>query len=479
MRETHPPRPVRPGPVPRPLQQGQGASTTRKRLEEAERELEEAYLLRPRDPKVLNLLGLVYFKQEKFEKAEEVYRKLVAESPEAHTLYYNLGLIYFKLNRLEEAESAFLKALELATDNPKINFYLGSIYERLQRFQDAIYQYRQAGANIMVRRVEDKIAAAARGSGLAPPATAAPAPQGRHGRVPEDQPPGSSAANRSTILPKHARSGPRTDGYPFAGQRPCAPSARSCWPRAPPAAIMTGHRPLPPQTEAPADSTLPPHGATASRRSSRSRSRTDRPAGTPSRLPRRATEVFRFLENNLMEIDFSGKVFIKQGTIYSYSGNLTFWVKDKRPGGAPALVIITGTGKVILTDKDREITFMQVAGRDDLRRARPPAGLRGDADAALRAAWASSLGGSRSWPSRAAGMVALSVASKPLTLSRDAGPAGLGARRLGHHLERRRHAPPRGRPPDLRGDAPAGRRPAGPLVRLEGSGRVLVEQTSP
>src|SRR5262247_3009821 len=130
-----------------------------KRFEEAERELEEAYLLRPRDQKVLNLLGLVYFKQDKFEKAEEVYRKLVAESPEAHTLYYNLGLIYFKLNRLEDAENAFLKALELTKDNPKINFYLGSIYERLHRFKDAIYQYRQAGANLMVRRVEDKLAA--------------------------------------------------------------------------------------------------------------------------------------------------------------------------------------------------------------------------------------------------------------------------------------------------------------------------------
>ena len=116
-----------------------------KRFEEAERELEEAYLLRPRDQKVLNLLGLVYFKQDKYEKAEEVYRKLAAESPDAHTLFYNLGLIYFKLGRLEEAETAFLKALELNKDNPKINFYLGSIYERLHRFQDAIYQYRQAG----------------------------------------------------------------------------------------------------------------------------------------------------------------------------------------------------------------------------------------------------------------------------------------------------------------------------------------------
>src|SRR5258708_37263070 len=90
-----------------------------RRFEDAERELEEAYLMRPRDQKVLNLLGLVYFRQDKFEKAEEVYRKLVAESPEAHTLFYNLGLIYFKLSRLEDAESAFLKALELTKENPK------------------------------------------------------------------------------------------------------------------------------------------------------------------------------------------------------------------------------------------------------------------------------------------------------------------------------------------------------------------------
>src|SRR5438128_924612 len=126
------------------------------RFAEAERELEEAYLLRPRDHSVLNLLGLVYFKQDKLEKAEEVYRKLSAQSPDVPILYYNLGLIHFKLGRLEEAESSFLKALELAKENPKINFYLGSVYERMQRFQDAIYQYRQAGANLMVRRVEGK-----------------------------------------------------------------------------------------------------------------------------------------------------------------------------------------------------------------------------------------------------------------------------------------------------------------------------------
>src|SRR3954467_13264041 len=158
-----------------------------KRFEEAERELEEAYLLRPRDQKVLNLLGLVYFKQDKYDKAEEVYRKLAAESPDAHTLFYNLGLIYFKLGRLEEAETAFLKALELNRENAKINFYLGSIYERLRRFQDAIYQYRQAGANLMVRRVEDKIAAGRpAGASEAPKSDTRPIPVTPRAKTKED-----------------------------------------------------------------------------------------------------------------------------------------------------------------------------------------------------------------------------------------------------------------------------------------------------
>ena len=95
-----------------------------------------------------------------------------------------------------------------------------------------------------------------------------------------------------------------------------------------------------------ADGTLPPRCAPSRCRDHR------RPKAAPAlttagatRGPAGPRETFRFLENNLMEIDFSGKVFIKQGTIYSYGGNLTFWVKDKRPGGQPALVIITGTGR--------------------------------------------------------------------------------------------------------------------------------------
>jgi tetratricopeptide (TPR) repeat protein len=292
-----------------------------RRMEEAERELEEAYLLRPRDPNVLNLLGLVYFKQEKLEKAEEVYRKLTTESPDAHTLYYNLGLIYFKLNRLEEAESAFLRSLELARDNPKVNFYLGTIYEKMKRPQDAIYQYRQAGANLMVRRVEDKLAASDAGgdtSQTAPISVVTTAPAGSEAESPRPKGIDDTAEFRANEVEEGLR------------QR-AASRARKRSPSdtAPVIQVPPSLTPFPEQPE-----TLPPI----------------RP------------EPFRLLGNNLMEIEFSGKVFIKQGTIYSYSGNLTFWVKEKRAGAGGTLVIVTGAGKLILTDKDREITLLRLDG---------------------------------------------------------------------------------------------------------------------
>jgi uncharacterized protein (AIM24 family)/Tfp pilus assembly protein PilF len=301
------------------------------RYEDAEQQLEEAYLLRPRDQKVLNLLGLVYFRQEKFEKAEEVYRKLVAESPEAHTLHYNLGLIHFKLNRLDDAESSFLKALELTKDNPKINFYLGSIYERLQRFKDAIYQYRAAGANIMVRRIEDRMAA------TVPPVRTAPA-----AAAPKKD---DTAEFKASAVREAIRRRVDDDGALLSPPKEVGPVS---------SALLAEGAPAP---ESPSfDNTLPPQSM---RKAVGADSRPSADRTLPaSAAPR--PEPFRFLENKLLEIDFSGKVFIKQGTIYSYSGNLTFWVKEKRPGSQATLVIITGTGKVLLTDKEREITLMRI-----------------------------------------------------------------------------------------------------------------------
>jgi len=338
-------------------------------LEEACRELEEAYLLRPRDHKVLNLLGLVYFKQDKLGKAEEVYRKLAAESPNAPTLYYNLGLICFKLGRLEDAESAFIKALELNGDNPKIHFYLGSIYERMHRYQDAIFQYRQAGATVMARRMEDRIAP---GAPPAPAGVKGPDEDTAKFKGPLPARPATSDTSPLIAPPKSVE--------PVKAELFAPGPVRTRRFRLPAAAPDSEPRPpigaavaAPPASEPNRDIVAFLARQPATRRDDRgARQRTvrfTRPkgesghyriAGTPLSGGAAPVEPFRLLQPNLLEVTFSGKLFVKQGTIHSYSGNLTFWVKEKRSGGHPALVIISGAGRVLLTDRERELLIAQV-----------------------------------------------------------------------------------------------------------------------
>ncbi|MGE0454137.1 MAG: tetratricopeptide repeat protein [Vicinamibacteria bacterium] len=453
-------------------------------LPESERELEEAYLLRPRDHKVLNLLGLVYFKQEKLEKAEEVYRKLAAESPEAHTLFYNLGLIYFKLGRLEDAELAFLKALGLSKDNPKINFYLGSIYEKLRRFQDAIFQYRQAGASIMVRRMESRLTPEPRASTKAPRSddTAEFHASEIKAQLDRTQPPPTPATETEPFVMPAKKLEPVSDvlladGAPLrAAESPSSARART---------ERVSSKTLPPPTPAlPANrradivaflATLPPSrpGERAPTGISSGSSRREPSVPTPATPAPAVAEPFRLLQKNLLEASFSGKLFVKQGTIYSYSGNLTFWVKEKRPGGASVLVIVTGTGKVLLTDRDRDVSVMAVeaepihvqpslllACEESLTPRYAPIGDGDDAPEFLAL--------------EGRGQIALSVGNRPLILSVSPEmPVSVAAHTLIMWTGALRAS--RVRDPQL-SEALASPRGDASMIRLEGSGRVLVEQ---
>jgi hypothetical protein len=413
------------------------------RYEEAERQLEEAYLLRPRDVRVLNLLGLVYFRAEKLPKAEEVYRKLILQSPEASTLYHNLGLICFKLGRFDDAEQAFLKALELTDGNPKIHFYLGSIYERLQRYKDAIYQYRQAGANLMVQRLQGK---------LDSPTTLPPPPDPSLGASPD----ATTPARGTRVLAAPGRLFAAA-GVAAAALRPAveAPVSLSREEQEDLFAFDARKQLHPVSTAllaADAEASAPPRPTTAA---------AARPTATVDDAV--AREVFRTLERGLLEVECSGKVFIRQGTVYSYSGNLTFWVKDKRPGAPPSLVIVTGSGRLILSDHDRETTFLPVAGEPVL--VSPDKLLACEESLQPRFA---RLGEGRSRLEMIAlegtGTAALSLHGRPLPLVvRPGAPASVPAASLvawSGALDAQ-----------LLEDTPG-------LVRLEGSGRVLLEQTA-
>jgi len=410
---------------------------------DAEQQLEEAYFLRPRDPAVLNLLGLVYFRQQKLEKAEEVYRKLLLQNPDEPTLSYNLGVVYLKLGRLEEAESALLKALDQSQSNPRISFYLGTVYERQRRFQDAIFHYRRAGANTLVRRVEDKLAAA----------RPAPAAEGTRPRRLDDTAEFKAAELRRTLGQPPAPEPQLVAPKVLSPVSPAilAPEGRE---PAPPAPTPTAAAPAAPATRPPA------------------------PVAARPQESARSGETFHFLEPHLLEVDFAGKVFIKQGSIYSYSGDLTFWVKDRRPGISPPLVIITGRGRLLLTDKEREITLMHV---DDETVYVEPSHLLA-CEETLTPRYVRVNEGAQEpiefVQLEGRGRVALSVLSRPLPISvTPEMPVSVPARSIimwsgsltPHAVVDRQiyevlH--------------PAGTTPTS-LVRLEGHGRILMEQSAP
>ena len=474
---------------------------------DAAEELEEARRLRPDDDSVLNLLGLAYFKQEKYKEADSVYRKLIELNPESYTLHFNLGLVCFKIGSLDDAEAIFLRALELKPENQKTHFYLGNIYEKKRQYYNAIFQYRKAGANIMVKRVQDKIDQD-RPAEAPPVEQAAPPPVVDAGAThPEaaavtaeeigdagpdtlekvnvdhidrrrfltalqeglftDGPPpepgsDAEAASLPPVTSDDASGDPSTDPGDDTNERlerVPAQEVASDEPlgqtTAPMSAIRTKaadpEDTLEPGTRRVSDTqeevlsgderariatvgpqstsddeTVPPReGETGSKKRLRlteplvpdnsleemTRARTpevadktlfterrggERRGATPDIPPaesvsmdrvghdgqpkvmtwaahdksapeanvysrmRRRDDIFRYLENNLMEVNFSGKVFIKQGTIYSYSGNLTFWVKPQRDESSPPLVIVSGTGKLLLTDRQRDITVLQI-----------------------------------------------------------------------------------------------------------------------
>ena len=127
-------------------------------LQKARTELESAFKLRPQDDKVLNMLGMTYFKLEMLPQAEEMYVGLAANNPDIYTLQSNLGLIRFKLEKLTEAEDSLRRALELQPTNPKAHFYLGLLYEKLGNWEASLNHFQQAKADKMVSKIQEKIA---------------------------------------------------------------------------------------------------------------------------------------------------------------------------------------------------------------------------------------------------------------------------------------------------------------------------------
>jgi len=125
-------------------------------LEKARVELEKARSMRPEEDKVLNVLGMLYFRMEKHPEARDVYTRLIRIHPDEAVLHSNLGVVEFKEGRLDQAEKLLQRALEIDPANTKPHQYLGLLYNNRDDFERAIEHFRKAGNAKMVDKVEQR-----------------------------------------------------------------------------------------------------------------------------------------------------------------------------------------------------------------------------------------------------------------------------------------------------------------------------------
>ncbi len=123
-------------------------------LSEAIEVLERAHALGPTNQKALNLLGVACFKLGSFQRAGEVYDKLVQENPSDPTLRVNLGLVFLKLNDRERAIAEFEAAVGLSPNHKKAQNYLGLAYAQADDFARARDCFMAAGSGAMAEKME-------------------------------------------------------------------------------------------------------------------------------------------------------------------------------------------------------------------------------------------------------------------------------------------------------------------------------------
>ena len=275
----------------------------------AEKDLAEAYLLKPRDVTVLSLLGVLYFKQGRLERAEEVFGKLAASTPNDPAILFNLGLINFKLNRFREAELAFTQALSFSSDRARVHFYLAATYERHGRTREAIHQYRLA-------RSSSDTTGAFRQHGAA---TA---------EIPRHANPDLQVASKPIAAPldNDFRGGDDDDEVLFGASKLI---------QVPGAELQAqNHSPLP---EAPV--ALRPEVLRLGAEEEDLFLGPKSPGIAPKMILKR---------RDLVQVPFDGRIFFKRGALVSSEGHVTFWVKETKNTSGERLVIATGSGSLLL-----------------------------------------------------------------------------------------------------------------------------------
>jgi len=133
--------------------------------------LERALELRPRDAKVLGLLGQAHYRLAKYDDAIVAWQRLVDENPAEPAARVNLGLAFLRAKRQSQATRQLEIALDLNPDHKKAMGYLGLALLESGDPLRAREWFVRAGSDQMVARCDQVLSGA-------PAAGHAPAPSG-------------------------------------------------------------------------------------------------------------------------------------------------------------------------------------------------------------------------------------------------------------------------------------------------------------
>jgi Flp pilus assembly protein TadD/uncharacterized protein (AIM24 family) len=141
---------------------GGGEALARGDLEPAREALEDALAIRSRDPKVLGLLGQVFYRLARYQDAATAWQRLVDDNPAEPGARVNLGLAWLKGREYPAAIKQLRIALDLNPEHRKAAGYLGLAFLEVGEPAQAREWFLRAGSEQMVARCDEQLAASAR-----------------------------------------------------------------------------------------------------------------------------------------------------------------------------------------------------------------------------------------------------------------------------------------------------------------------------
>lgn len=81
------------------------------------------------------LLAEIFFKQNDYVKAEEIFKKIIAKNPLDHVIYNKLGIVYYKIDKLDLSEENFKNAIQLNSNIFDYHYNLYLVYKLEKNFE--------------------------------------------------------------------------------------------------------------------------------------------------------------------------------------------------------------------------------------------------------------------------------------------------------------------------------------------------------